>query len=170
MVAMCESRCLYQVPLGGGAWPRRERWPGLGVGQAQGSVCGKVRAEGSYGQEVAWLLVGTWGLPCWVGQGRQVRRLWALAPSVLGFAALLTSPRASPRALDHLTILLEFEPLELELIALPQSSLPDKQWLYFYLWDECLTSPVLGSEYLLWSQTLPGRSPGLVRLRALGEH
>lgn len=87
-----------------------------------------------------------------------------------GFCCLLTSPRASPRAFDHLTVLLEFEALELELTALPQNSLPDKQWLYFYLRDECLTSPVLGSEYLLWSQTLPGRSPGLVRLRALGEH
>ena len=68
---------------------------------------------------------GVMGSSIGVGQCRQVRRrLGALAHSVLGSAGLLTSPRTglpSPRTLDHLTILLELEPLELVLLILPQS-------------------------------------------------
>ena len=48
--------------------------------------------------------------------------------------------------------------------------IPDKEWLYLYLWDECLTFSLLGPESWLWSQILPCRSPRLVRLRAVGEH
>lgn len=48
--------------------------------------------------------------------------------------------------------------------------IPDKERLYLYLWDECLIFSLLGAESWLWSQTLPCRSPRLVRLRALGEH
>lgn len=125
----------------------------VGVGMLQRGGCGQ---DESSGQGFPWDRVRAQpvtksGPKLWAGggpasggdmgsslQGRAGKEATlGLGSLTSGHCCLPTSPRAalpSPRALDHLTVLLGFEPLELELVILDWCSWPDKQWLYFYLW------------------------------------
>lgn len=142
------------------------------MGQDQGSVYGKIRAEA---------MARRW-LGFWWGHGVIHRsRAVQAGEEETGGLSSLSSGFCWPSHISQ-----NWSPLTQDFRPSDHSArigasgagtpyitpefIPDKEWLYLYLWDECLIFSLLGDESWFWSQTLPCRSARLVRLRALGEH
>jgi len=157
---------------GRGPWSGWEQWPGLGVGQDQGSVCGKIRAEAMARR---WL--GFWWGHEVVHGSRAVQAGEEETGGLGSLSSAFCWPSHISQSCSPLTQ--DFRPSDhyartgasgAGVPYITPEFIPDKEWLYLYLWDECLTFSLLGTESWLWIQTLPCRSPRLVRLRAVGEH